>query len=98
VTANALHPGVVATGFGENNGGPMRLGMRVYHQFALTPAQGADTIVYLASSPEVEGVSGKYWEKRKQVASSPQSYDEAAQKRLWAVSAQLAGIPETVHG
>jgi len=97
VTVNALHPGVVATGFGENNGGAMKVGMRVYHQFALTPEQGADTIVYLASSPEVEGISGKYWVNRKEVTSSAESYDENVQKHLWAMSAQLAGIPEAVH-
>lgn len=97
VTVNAVHPGMVATGFGMNNGGAMRFGMRIYHQFALTPQQGADTVVYLASSPEVEGITGKYWVARAPVASSPESYDEDAQKRLWAVSAQLAGIPEAVH-
>jgi NAD(P)-dependent dehydrogenase (short-subunit alcohol dehydrogenase family) len=97
VTANVLHPGVVATGLGENNRGLLRLGMQLFHLFALTPQQGADTIVYLASSPEVAGVTGKYWEKRKQLQSSPASYNEATQKRLWEVSAQLTGIPETIQ-
>ena len=97
VTVNALHPGTVATGFGENNGAAMKLSMRIYHQFALTPEQGADTIVHLASSPEVEGVTGKYWMNRKAIQSSPESYDEEAQKRLWSISAQLTGIPEVVH-
>ena len=97
VTVNALHPGTVATGFGENNGGAMRLAMRFFHLFSLTPQQGADTIIYLASSPEVEGVTGKYWVERKQVQSSPASYDEAAQKRLWEVSAQMTGLTEVVR-
>jgi NAD(P)-dependent dehydrogenase (short-subunit alcohol dehydrogenase family) len=97
VTVNALHPGVVATGFGENNGGGIRFGMKIFHLFALTPQQGADTIVYLASSTEVEGITGKYWEKRKQIASSPASYDEATQKRLWEVSAQMTGLTEAVR-
>ena len=97
VTVNALHPGTVATGFGENNRGAMKISMRIFHQFALTPEEGADTIIYLASSPEVEGVTGKYWTNRTAVPSSPESYDEGAQKRLWAVSAQLAGIPEALH-
>ena len=97
VTVNALHPGTVATGFGENNSGAMRLALQVFHLFSLTPQQGADTIVYLASSPEVEGVTGKYWFERKPVSSSPASYDEAAQKRLWAVSAQMTGLSETVQ-
>ncbi len=97
VTVNAVHPGSVATGFGENNPGPMRVSMRIFHQFSLTPVQGADTIIYLAASPEVEGITGKYWTNRTAVASSPESYDEAAQKRLWSVSAQLTGLPETVY-
>ncbi|HSB66073.1 MAG TPA: SDR family oxidoreductase [Anaerolineales bacterium] len=97
VTANAIHPGVVATGFGKNNHGAMKVGMRVYHQFALTPEQGADTIIYLASSPAVECITGKYWVNRQQVASSPESYDEATQKHLWSVSAQLTGIHEPMH-
>jgi len=97
VTVNALHPGVVATGFGENNGGAIRFGMELFHLCGLTPQQGADTIFYLASSPEVEGITGKYWEKRKQIASSPASYDEATQKRLWEVSAQMTGLTEAVR-
>lgn len=97
VTVNAVHPGTVATGFGQNNHGAMKLGMRVFHQFALTPEQGADTVIYLASSPEVEGITGKYWTNRTVVPSSPESYDQEAQKRLWSVSTQLTGLPETVH-
>ncbi len=97
VTVNAVHPGSVATGFGENNGGAMKFSMRVFHQFSLTPEQGADTIIYLASSPDVEAITGKYWTNRRQVPSSPQSYDETAQKRLWSLSAQLTGIPVVVH-
>jgi NAD(P)-dependent dehydrogenase (short-subunit alcohol dehydrogenase family) len=96
VTANVLHPGVVATGFGENNGGLMKFVMLLLHRFSLTPEQGADTIVYLASSPEVEGVSGKFWEKRKPLKSSAVSYNEADQKRLWEVSEQLTGLAQAV--
>jgi NAD(P)-dependent dehydrogenase (short-subunit alcohol dehydrogenase family) len=96
VTVNALHPGTVATGFGENNTAVMKLSMQIFHQFSLTPEQGADTVVYLASSPEVEGISGKYWTLRKPVPSSPESNDEGTQKRLWAISAQLTSLPEAV--
>jgi len=92
VTVNAVRPGVVATGFGENNTGLLRLGAQIFHLFSITPEQGADTAVHLASSPEVEGMTGKYWYKRKAVPSSPVSYDEAAQQRLWDVSAQLTGL------
>ena len=97
VTVNAVHPGLVASGFGMNNGGAIKLSMSILHLFSLTPVQGADTLVYLASSPEVEGISGKYWTNRQAISSSPESYNEDAQKRLWVVSAQMAGLPETIH-
>jgi NAD(P)-dependent dehydrogenase (short-subunit alcohol dehydrogenase family) len=92
VTVNALHPGLVATGFGHNNGGLASIFMRLMSRFSLTPEQGAETIVYLATAPEVEGVTGKYWTKNKAVGSSKASYDEAAQKRLWDVSAAMTGL------
>jgi NAD(P)-dependent dehydrogenase (short-subunit alcohol dehydrogenase family) len=91
VTANVLHPGVVATGFGHNNGGIVDLALRLVHRFALTPEQGAETLVYLASSPEVEGVTGKFFYQCKPVDSSPESYNEAAAKRLWEISEQMVG-------
>lgn len=94
VTVNALHPGLVATGFGTNNGGLMKLAMRFIHRFSISPEQGADTIIYLASSPEVEGITGKYWVKRKAIQSSDMSYNEADQKRLWDISAQMTRIAE----
>ena len=94
VTANVLHPGLVATGFGENNGGLVKLIMAVLHRFAITPEQGGDTMIYLASSPEVEGVTGKYWVKRQPIQPASVADDEAAQKRLWEVSAQLTGLAQ----
>ena len=94
VTVNAVRPGVVATGFGENNTGLVRLGMKFFHLFAIPPEQGADTVVYLASSPEVEGITGKYWYKRKSIPSSPVSYDETAQQHLWDASIHLTGLAE----
>ena len=97
VTVNVLHPGFVASGFGRNNGGLMRWIMPVIQRFfAISEEQGAQTSIYLASSPEVEGVSGKYFDKSKAIPSSPESYDEAAQKRLWTVSEALIGLAEKV--
>ena len=98
VTANALHPGAVNTGFGKNNRGLMNIAMKIFTFFAIKVEDGAKTSVYLASSPEVEGVTGKYFDKSKQKQSSQVSYDEAAQKRLWEISEQLTGIatPATV--
>jgi NAD(P)-dependent dehydrogenase (short-subunit alcohol dehydrogenase family) len=92
VTANVLHPGFVRTGFNKNNGGLMAFAMRIISPLAITPEQGADTIIYLASSPDVAGVSGKYWDKRKPVKSIDASYDVSAQGRLWAISEELTGL------
>ena len=96
VTANVLHPGFVRTGMNNNNGVVMAVIMGIIRPFFLTPEQGADTIIYLASSPEVEGVSGKYWEKRTAIPSSQSSYDVGAQERLWAMSEQMTGLAEQV--
>jgi retinol dehydrogenase-12 len=90
VTANALHPGWVATGFAGNNRGLTgRLFYLAAHLFALSPEQGAKTVIHLASSPEVEGVNGKYFAAEKIVPSSPASLDEADAKRLWQMSLDL---------
>jgi NAD(P)-dependent dehydrogenase (short-subunit alcohol dehydrogenase family) len=95
VTANALHPGHVATDMWRTNFpliGPVLKWVMGF--FALTPEQGADTAIYLASSPEVEGMSGKYFANREAVESSPLSYDEEVARRLWQVSADLTGLQQ----
>jgi NAD(P)-dependent dehydrogenase (short-subunit alcohol dehydrogenase family) len=90
VTANCLHPGFVATRFGDNNGGVFRLGLGFAKSFfALSPEQGAETMVYLASSPEVEGVSGGYFDKCRQRSPSSAAQDDGAARRLWEESAKL---------
>ena len=94
VTANVLHPGTVNTGFGSGTKNPLiNLAFGIIRRFSLTPEQGADTIIYLATSPEVEGVNGKYFEKRKARSSSQVSYDQNAQKRLWDESVRLTKAP-----
>jgi NAD(P)-dependent dehydrogenase (short-subunit alcohol dehydrogenase family) len=97
VTANAMHPGLVATGMGAQNG---RLWQWMYlfvNAVGRTPAQGADTLTYLATSPEVEGVTGQFYFERRPLRSSPASYDEAAARRLWDISARLTGLPVGVQ-
>jgi NAD(P)-dependent dehydrogenase (short-subunit alcohol dehydrogenase family) len=91
VTANVVHPGVVATGMGSNNGWLYAIGYFFVHRVVGRAEEGADPVVYLAASPEVEGVSGQYFHLRQPARSSPASYDEAAARRLWQVSAQLTG-------
>jgi retinol dehydrogenase-14 len=66
--------------------------------FARTPEQGADTVIYLASSPEVEGITGKYFADREAVQSSPLSYDEEAAQRLWQISEDLTRLHQVAAG
>ena len=93
VTANALHPGVVATRIYRSQNRLFNFAaMRVMPVFALSPEKGARTSVYLASSPEVATISGQYFVKCKPKRSWKTSYDEEAQERLWAISEQLTGL------
>lgn len=91
VTANALHPGTVATNLGSDRGW-LRVRMRNLLKPSITPEQGARTAIFLASSPEVEGVSGRYFHECREVRSSEASYDEAAAARLWRISEDLTGV------
>jgi retinol dehydrogenase-14 len=93
VTATVLHPGVVRTSFGaEDQTAYLAVMIGVARLFMKTPAQGAGTSIYLASSPEVEGITGRYFVNRKPKTSSKASYDTAAAARLWQVSADLTDI------
>jgi retinol dehydrogenase 12 len=92
VTANCLHPGFVATRFGHQSSGLMVGLIKVAQNFALTPEQGAQTIVYLASSPEVEGQSGGYYVKSRIATPTREAQNDADATRLWDVSAQIAGV------
>ena len=91
VTANTLHPGFVASNFARNNGPMMNVAMSLGRPFAINVEKGAETSIYLASSPEVAAVNGQYFYKCKPKRSSQASYDVAAQERLWQVSEQLTG-------
>ena len=86
MTANCLHPGFVATNFTTGEGWLYWVMRQAARVVAISPEDGAKTSVYLASSPDVEGVSGKYFVKCRPVQSRPTSYDEAAARRLWEVS------------
>jgi len=96
VTATVLHPGVVRTSFGaEDQAAHFAFVIRVARPFMKTPAQGAVTPVYLASSPQVEGVTGQYFAKRKPKTSAKAACDTAAAARLWQASSDLAGLTAT---
>jgi NAD(P)-dependent dehydrogenase (short-subunit alcohol dehydrogenase family) len=94
VTVNAMHPGFVKTNMAANNGWLVRLFLPLVHLSSLKPEEGARTIIYLASSPDVEAVSGKYFVREREVLSDPVSYDESAAKRLWEVSEEMTLAPE----
>ena len=89
VTANCVHPGVVRSGFGATGPAWMRGVIVVARPFMRTAEKGAKTVIYLASAPEVEGVSGKYFADKRERRSSAASYDPAVAARLWQVSEQL---------
>lgn len=98
VTANCLHPGFVATRFGDQSGGLLSYGVRVAKMFAISPEKGADTLVYLAASPEVATASGDYFYKCRPVTPSKEARDDAAAQKLWVETARLAGIPSSTPG
>src|SRR5262245_47419826 len=89
VTANCMHPGVVGTNLFNHVGGLAGKIVRLFTPFMRTPEKGADTVIWLASSPEVEGVTGKYFVDRKEQATNPQSYDTAVAARLWEISERM---------
>lgn len=90
VTANCLHPGFVASKFGQNNRGLVGMGLKFAQRFgAISEVNGAKTSVHLAASPDVEGVTGKYFTESKQARSSAASHVEATQEKLWAVTQDM---------
>jgi NAD(P)-dependent dehydrogenase (short-subunit alcohol dehydrogenase family) len=96
VTANSLHPGVVATGYARDGdtSGVLAFGVKVIKPFVLTPEKGARTSVFLASSPEVAEVTGQYFVKCRARTTSPAARSEAAAELLWSVSEELVGLAE----
>ncbi|HVP20204.1 MAG TPA: SDR family oxidoreductase [Spirochaetia bacterium] len=93
ITANALHPGFVASNFGKNNGSFLRVGISIAQRLGgVSVEEGARTSVYLASSDEVKGVSGKYFVKCREEQSSPASHDPESMKKLWEISAKMTGL------
>lgn len=98
VTANALHPGVVRTAFGaEDPGGVQRLLVPFLRPFMKTPTKGAATSIYLASSFDIETVTGGYFANSKPKKTSRRSYDDEVAARLWQVSAELVGLAAAGH-
>jgi NAD(P)-dependent dehydrogenase (short-subunit alcohol dehydrogenase family) len=96
VTANALHPGFVASDFGKGEGPFWDTAFTLMRPFMISAQRGAQTVTYLASSPDVEGATGGYYANSKPARSSEIARDEATARRLWEVSERLTGLPMTV--
>ena len=92
VTANCAHPGMVRTRFGREARLPMRAGVMLARPFMLSPQRGADTIIYLATSPEVAGETGGYYVKRQRREPSQAARDDATARRLWQLSEEMTGL------
>lgn len=92
VTVNALHPGAVGTRLAQNNGWWAVALTKLIRPFMRSPAQGAETSIHLATSAEVEGVSGRYWANSREARPNRQAEDDAAASRLWEMSARLTGL------
>ncbi len=92
VTSNTLHPGAVGSNFGASGSWLFKYGTKLVKPFLLSSEQGARTSIYLASSPDVEGVTGEYFVKCRIATPSKRARDEASAKRLWELSEQLCGV------
>lgn len=98
ITANSLEPGMTRTRFAREYRGFKKLMTRLWRPFMKTPEQAAETILYLATSGEVEGVSGKHFVNKRPVTSSKTSYDPTLASRLWTVSLELTGLDPEIEG
>jgi len=101
VTANSFHPGFVDTRFADGGKGALYYGFLVAKKFALTPEQGAETMVYLASSPAVENISGEYFEKCTVKLPNAAAQDDAGARRLWEISestSRRSPVPDSRPG
>ncbi len=92
VTVNSLHPGVVRTGFGKDQRGLMSVLVTIGRPLMISPERAAEAVIYLATSPDMEAVTGKFFSRGKESKSSTQSYDEKSAERLWKLSAELTKL------
>src|SRR5258705_4399338 len=97
VTVNALHPGFVATGFAKNNGKVIAALVSIFAPLvARSPAKGAETSIYLATSPSMEGMTGEYFYDSQVISAAPQVTDMVVARKLWDVSAKMVHLVEKV--
>ena len=97
VSVNALHPGFVATGFAKNNGKVIAALVSLFAPLvARSPAKGAETSIYLASSPKVEGMTGKYFYDSQVISAAPQATDMVVARKLWDASNEIVHRADSV--
>ncbi len=89
ITSNALHPGVVSTGFAQNATGAWKWFFTLAKPFLITPEKGAETSIHLASSKEIASATGLYWDKKRPVQPSAAALDQTSQKHLWLESERI---------
>jgi hypothetical protein len=92
VTVNCFHPGLVATGFNRNNSVLINLGMTILRPVSRSPEKGAETLVWLATSPHVAHVSGVYFFDQEQIPPSPEAQDRETARRLWEISERQCAL------
>jgi NAD(P)-dependent dehydrogenase (short-subunit alcohol dehydrogenase family) len=92
VTSNSLHPGTVRSNFGQSGGWLLRTGTRVVGPLMKSPQQGAQTSIYVATSAEIEGVTGEFFQNSKLAKPSKRARDDASARELWALSERLCGV------
>ena len=96
VAATCMNPGIaVNIRFGTNDTGPVMTFLRLFESFSRTPEQGADTLVWLAAAPEVEGLTGQYFADRKPIGANKVADDPEARRMLWEKSEELTGLQAT---
>ena len=98
VTANCLHPGVIRSGFGRGSRGLFGVLFAMGAPLMASPERGARTTLYLATSPEAEGVTGRYFRRQRPARSSPASYDPDAARRLWELSEEMTAVGRAAPG
>jgi NAD(P)-dependent dehydrogenase (short-subunit alcohol dehydrogenase family) len=96
VTVNCVSPGFVRTRLGRDTKGFFKVFLAVMRPLMASPDKGAETPVYVATAPELEGVTGKYFDNKTEKRSSEATYDESAAQRLWQISAELTGLQEAL--
>ncbi len=94
ITVNCLHPGVVGTNFGSSGNRAFRILMSIGRPFLMSPHNGAKTSLFLATSPKVEGISGKYFAASKEAKITPLAQNKEYRKKIWDISMQLSNIKE----